>query len=179
MPGTNLRFLACILALAATTLGGIGQASAQSAEAAHGDMEISVSINARVWLTRLNDIDLGTYAGSGDLSGRARMCVYRNDTGVYDITATSANASEGRFRAAFGDHYVPYQVNFQDRSGNSFEDVQSGERLTGLQGNTIALLCVFSFGRNAALDVSFRESDLQAAPPGRYQDVITLLVEPG
>lgn len=176
MQGT-LRHLVCMFALAVTGLLGLSPASAQLAGVSNGDLDVSVVVGARVWITRLNDIDLGTYSGSGSLTGTSRMCVYRNDSGIYNITATSSNASDGTFRAAAGGRFVPYQVGFRDRAGNTFEEIVSGQRLTGLQGQNFALLCLFV--NNATLDVTFREADLQAAPAGSYQDVITLLVEPG
>lgn len=176
MQGT-LRHCVLIFALAVAGLLGLPPASAQLAEVSSGDVEVSVMIGSRVWITRLNDIDLGNYSGNGSLSGTARMCVYRNDSGIYNITATSSNASNGTFRAAAGGQFVPYEVAFRDRIGNTFEEIVSGQRLTGLQGLNLAVLCLFL--DNAALDVTFREADLQAATPGSYQDVITLLVEPG
>lgn len=172
-----LRCFACALALAVTCFGAVPQASAQAAETSSADAEISLSLSGRVWLTRLSDIDLGTYGGTGSLTGRTRMCVYRNDTGIYNLTATSANAADGSFRAAADGEFLPYQVAFRDHVGNTFDDIRSGQRLTGLQGLNFALLCLLV--RNAQLEVNFDEADLQAASPGRYLDVITLLVEPG
>lgn len=156
----------------------IGPATkAMPGETSNADAKISVVIGGRVWLTRLSDINLGTYGGTGDVSGSSRMCVHRNDTGIYSITATSANADGGTFQASGGGALLRYQVSFQDAAGNSFENVQSGQRLKELRGQRFAFFCLFQF--NARIDVSFAEEDLQAAPPGSYQDVITLLVEPG
>ncbi|MCC5888179.1 MAG: hypothetical protein JJT88_17230 [Gammaproteobacteria bacterium] len=152
-------------------------AIANSGTTSSSDAEISVLVGGRVWLTRLSDIDLGTYGGSGDVRGNTRMCVHRNDTGIYSITATSANASGGVFQAAGDGAVMRYNVAFQDASGNRFENVRSGQRLQELRGQRFALLCLFQY--NARLEVQFEAEDLQAAPPGTYQDVITLLVEPG
>lgn len=156
---------------------GVPVATAMPGETSSADAEINVVIGGRVWLTRLSDINLGTYGGTGDVSGSSRMCVHRNDTGIYSVTATSANGTGGTFQASGAGALLRYQVSFQDAAGNRFENVQSGQRLKELRGQRFAFFCLFQF--NARIDVSFAAEDLQAAPPGSYQDVITLLVEPG
>ncbi|TVS13891.1 MAG: hypothetical protein EA417_15975 [Gammaproteobacteria bacterium] len=166
-----------ILGLALCGLSAVAMVQAAPGETSAGAVEVSVNLGGRVWLTRINDIDLGTYSGTGDAMGTSRMCVYRNDTGLYNITATSAHADGSVFQAAGDGAFLPYQVIFRDAAGTTFDDLQSGQRLTGLQGQNFALLCLFT--NNAQLAVRFAQEDLQAAPPGAYQDVITLLVEPG
>lgn len=178
MPRTsNMRAGLLGLAICGLLTAIMPPATAMPGETSSADADISVVIGGRVWLTRLSDIDLGNYGGTGDVSGGSRMCVHRNDTGIYSVTASSANAASGTFQAAGAGALLPYRVSFQDAAGNSFENVRSGQRLQGLRGQRFAILCLFQF--NARLDVTFAEEDLQAAPPGAYQDVITLLVEPG
>lgn len=175
----GVRSVLCILGLAFCGLLAAGsvQAGGGMQETSAGNVDISVVIGGRVRIFRVTDIDLSTYPGTGDLIGDSQLCVYRNDSGLYNITISSDYADGSTFRVANGTNFISYSVDFSDDQGNQFVDVASGARLSGLVGHTFSPGCQ---GRNnASLDVRFSEGALQDAAPGSYQDVITLLVEPG
>ncbi|MCC5888714.1 MAG: spore coat protein U domain-containing protein [Gammaproteobacteria bacterium] len=141
-----------------------------------GDLTVSVDIANRVQISGLNDIDFGTYAGSGDLERSDDFCVYRNGTGSYNVTISSSQAEGGSFRLVNGPNAIPYSVRFNDAADiTGGSDVSSGDTLAGT-GSATSLTCGGS--SNASLGVSIAASALQAAPSGFYTDVITLLVEP-
>ncbi|MCZ6871353.1 MAG: hypothetical protein O7G84_17795, partial [Gammaproteobacteria bacterium] len=72
------------LAQAATVDGTVGATST-------GTTDVSVTIPDRVRVSRLDGIALGTYGGSGDMSGVDDLCVFRNGSGSYKIQLDSAN----------------------------------------------------------------------------------------
>ena len=168
--GLGLPLILLCAAQAPTALAG------PATESASADSEISVLVGGRVRISRITDIDLGTYSGTGNLSGTARMCVYHNDGGRYSITPSSANARAGTFRVSGDVQFIRYSVNFEDDAGLSFSGVTSGQRLRNLQGHSRSPACQGQ--TNATLTVEFAADDLQAAGGGTYTDVITLLVEP-
>ncbi len=141
-----------------------------------GSLDVRVEIADRVQISGLDDIDLGTYSGSGDLDGSDAFCVYRNGTGGYEVTISSPQADDGAFRLRSGDEFIAYSVTFNDEAeitGGSA--VNSGDKLAGT-GSATSVTC--GNGSNASLGVSIAAVALQAAPTGVYTDTITLLVEP-
>lgn len=166
-----------LLAMALLLATGGAPATTTAAEStATSAADISVLIGGRVRISRLSDIDLGTWNGSGPLSGSTRMCVFHNDGGRYSITPSSAHALNGQFRVSGAGSHIPYRVDFADDAGKQFTDVSSGKRLANLQGHDRSPAC--QGGTNATLTVQFSEEALQAAASGSYGDTITLLVEP-
>ncbi|MFQ5352575.1 MAG: hypothetical protein ACE5D3_05825 [Candidatus Binatia bacterium] len=152
---------------AATSDGSLGSTST-------GTQDISLTIQDLVQVSGIAAIDLGTYGGSGNASGSDTMCVYRNGTGSYSVTLTSANESSGAFRLNAGTDYITYSVTWDDTSGPSA--VSSSTALTGQSGDSSSQTC--NSVDNATVAVSATAAALQAAPTGSYSDVITILVSP-
>lgn len=173
--GPWLRGQSLLILLLCATLSPLASAGTADATAS-ADSDISVLIGGRVRISRITDIDLGSYGGTGDLSGNARMCVYHNDGGRYSITPSSAHAQSGVFRVSGAGGFIRYSVSFADDDGRRFSGVVSGQRLSNLQGHARSPACQGQ--TNATLNVVFSAEDLQAAGSGSYTDVITLLVEP-
>jgi len=141
-----------------------------------GDLDVSVDIADRVQISGLDDIDFGAYAGFGDLDSNDAFCVYRNGTGAYNVTISSAEADGGTFRLSNGSDFIAYSVSFNDDADiTGGTDVGSGDTLAG-NGSATSLTC--GGASNASLGVSIPENVLQAAASGAYTDTITLLVEP-
>lgn len=141
-----------------------------------GDLDVRVDIADRVQISGLNDIDFGAYAGAGDLDGSDAFCVYRNGTGSYNVTISSAGADGGNFRLSNGTSFIAYSVRFNDDADiTGGSDVSSGDTLAGT-GSATSVTC--GGASNASLGVSIAANALQAAPSGIYTDTITLLVEP-
>ena len=155
---------------AAATAGTLGATST-------GTAEIDVVIADRVQVTGLDDINLGTFGGAGDMTGATAFCVYRNGTGLYDMTVSSANESGTTFRATDGSNFLSYVVRFDDDADASDgAAIGSSAQETAIAGNGTSLNCGSS--DNASLHVTFAEADLLSADTGSYNDTITVLVEP-
>jgi hypothetical protein len=142
-----------------------------------GTSDVSVTVGGRVRITRLDDIAL-TFSGTGDVVGSDAFCVYRNGTGIYQVTVSSDHASSAdEFRATDGTSFVPYAVKYaEDLSPADGLDTISGQTHTGLTGSGTSVAC--GGGDNASLEVTFNETDLQALATGTYADTITLVVAP-
>jgi spore coat protein U-like protein len=171
------RSIALASALAGAATGALAANQGSLGTSSTGDLGVTLAIADRVQISGLDDIPLGTYGGSGDLTGESLFCVYRNGTGLYDLEASSANADGTTFRASDGTNQIAYAVKVDaDTDASDGIPVASGEPETGLQGHDSATDCGGS--DNASLQVSFAEADLQAAPTSSYNDTITVLVTP-
>ena len=171
------RSIAVASALAGAATGALAANDGTLGSSSSGDLGVTLAVADRVQITGLEDIALGTYSGSGPLTGSATFCVYRNGTGLYDLVATSANELAGGFVATDGTNDIGYGVKVDaDTDASDGVVVASGTAETGLAGHASATDCGGS--ENASLEVSFLEADLQAAPTGAYADTITLLVTP-
>ncbi|HSG89841.1 MAG TPA: hypothetical protein VLA56_11565 [Pseudomonadales bacterium] len=142
-----------------------------------GDLQVTMSVADRVQVTRLDDIVLGGYGGTGDMVGAEAFCAYRNGTGLYALTLSSANALAGQFRASNGPKFISYVVRIDDDTDASDGALTtSGATRTGLAGSGTSVSC--GAADNAAVEITFAEADLQGAAAGAYADTLTLLVEP-
>lgn len=142
-----------------------------------GDLDVIVDIPKRVQIQGLNDIDLGSYGGTGDLDKSDAFCVYSNAGGLYDLTTTSTNPDGNTFRVTDGASFLPYSVVVNDDTDPAGgQTVDHNQTLTSLTGSSTSATC--GGGTNASLEVTFAEADLQGALAGTYTDTITLLVEP-
>jgi len=155
---------------AAATDGSLGATST-------GTAEIDLTIADRVQVTGLDDINLGTFGGSGDMTGATAFCVYRNGTGLYDVTVSSANESGAAFRATDGSNFLSYVVRFDDdNDASDGTSIDSRAAETAIAGDGRSLSGGGS--DNASRHVTFAEAALLSANTGAYNDTLTVLVEP-
>lgn len=155
---------------AATVDGSLGLTST-------GTQDVTLGITDLAKVTGIAAIGLGNYTGTGGLSQSDTMCVYRNGTGSYSVTLTSANAAAGAFRLNAGTNFVTYAVDWTDNGTvGTTTGVASGTAVTGQGGDASSQTC--GGVDNATLAVGVTEAALQAAPTGSYTDVITILVSP-
>jgi spore coat protein U-like protein len=138
-----------------------------------GDFEIIVALQDLVQISRLNDLDFGTYAGSGNLVGNEAFCVYRNGTGAYQATLTG-DGTGGAFTIASGGNTIPYTVSYDDGGGAAA--VTTGTLNTGLMGNATAADC--GAADNTTVTITMTEAALQSQPTGTYQGTLTILIGP-
>lgn len=170
--GLLLQALLCVSHITAATDGTLGATS-------EGRLDISLTINALVMISNLNDFNFGNYGGAGDVTGDDDICIYRNDpAGQYRVTAT---ATEGLFVIkSAANESIPYSVFFNDErdtqgaielSYNASSPTQSG-------ANSSSTTCFFGKVLNSNISVKFEESDLQAAVTGSYRGTLILAVDP-
>lgn len=174
--------------LAATLLvGGSGLAFGASqgnvGTTSSGSIDISLTIPNLVRIFGLNDIALGSYTGTGTMTGNDTFCVHSNViSGTYKIKATSANGTGGDFRVKSGANYIVYGVDFNDdtaQAGSTSLDhdtESAGPYNATKYPNVGNATCAGS--ENAGAWVTFQEAALQEAEPGSYTDTLTLLVTP-
>lgn len=160
-----------------------GAATAGTAHAANqgdlgatsqGDLTITLTIDSLVQISDLQDIDLGTFDGTSDLTGSDNLCVYSN-SGGFTITATGTGG--GAFELAGGGTTVPFAVEWANTSG-----AVTGTALTS--GSTKASNSpTFSGadcggGTNTTVLVNVSQTDLGAAPAADYSGLLILQVAP-
>lgn len=138
-----------------------------------GDFDIIVALQDLVQISRLDDLNFGTYGGTGALNGAEQFCVYRNGTGAYQVTLTGSGAGSA-FTIANGANTMAYTATYND--GTGAVPVTSGTVITGRAGHATSTNC--GAADNSTVNISIAESVLQANPTGTYQGTLTLLVGP-
>jgi len=162
------KYLARAVAVAGLVVPGAGAMAVTQGSpgvTSTGRLVISMTIPPLVRISGLTDINLGSYTGTGNLTGVSGACVRRNGVGTYSVTATSTNT----FRLA-GPSSVPYTVTWGGRGLNH------GEALLGraIEAASLGGAC----GANSAekVGVTALAADLQGASAGAYTDTVTLVV---
>jgi hypothetical protein len=140
--------------------------------------DVTVTIPELIQITNVGDIALGTFSGSGLLSGTDNVCIYRNNPASpnYRITATDSNGGAD-FAVADGGEEIAYAVYWNDAIGARGTQLTYNTALVGqANANTSAQNCGGTM--NARFDIEISEANLIAAVPGSYSATLTLFVEP-
>ncbi len=127
---------------------------------------------ADVKITAINDLSLGTYSGTGDLSSEDEVCVYNSASQNYTITVTTTS---GAFELRSGINPLPVQIRFKEGAG-SYVDLSYGVAAAFGGADMISNSCGGS--TNATLQVRALQSDLLAVRPSTYSTTLTLLISP-
>ena len=130
------------------------------------------SVMADVQITKLDNLDFGTWGGSGDLDQTDQICIYNTVDANYKV---SASTPAGAFRLNDGGNVLPYEVRFQGSSGG-FVQLNYNSPTAFTAANTSSANC--GGGTNATLKVTVTESALSSATPGNYSGTVSLLLEP-
>lgn len=141
-----------------------------------GTSVVSLTVANRVQITGLSDIALGSWSGTGNMTGSTNYCVYRSGADNYSIKATTDNGAFAVTSATTGDT-IPFTAQVSD-TVNSVTDVltYNTATTTALQGSS-SLTCGGT--SNGQLQVTFAQADLQKASSATdYQATVTLLVQP-
>ena len=142
-----------------------------------GSLNITLTIDALVQISALDDIPLGNYTGGANMTGADDLCVYSN-TGGYEITATGDDGAGGSaFELVGTSANIPYTVEWADTAGaGTGTALTTGTPLTGQGGTFTTPDC--GGVDNARVIVTVNSTDLGAAPADNYLGVLTLLVAP-
>ena len=169
---TGVAFAASVLAgnAMAATDGSLGVDST-------GTSNISLSIADRVQISSVEDIALGAWGGTGDMTGFTNFCVYRSGGDNYELTVTADTGAFQVDSATTGDS-IPFSAKVDDDL-----DASNGEALTYNTATTVALIGSNSVtcggADNAQLLVTFAQANLQAASTANdYQATVTIYVQP-
>ncbi|MFZ5724456.1 MAG: hypothetical protein ACOY33_12460 [Pseudomonadota bacterium] len=148
--------------------GSVGVAVPPAQASSSGNLIVSLTVPNIVRISNLNDIPLGTYAGV-DMSGSDDVCVYRNITGNYRITADSTNGA-GAFELedAGNTSVIPYTVSW---------GAAALTENTALTGQTGAATTSTTCGGtpNVTVGVGVLATDIEAATvTGSHSDTLVL-----
>ncbi len=151
----------------AAVQGTVGTAVPPAQASSSGNLVVSLSVPNIVRISNLNDIALGTYAGV-NMTGSDPVCVYRNITGNYAITANSTNGT-GVFQLNdAGTSTIPYAVTW---GGTAVTDNTALTTQTG--ASTTSTTC--GGGTNVTVAVNVLATDIEAATAtGTHSDVLVL-----
>jgi len=155
----------------AATQGAVGSTST-------GSVVITATVPNLVRISGLNDIALGTWSGTGDMTGSDSLCVW-STTRKYAVTATGSGASSAFTLTSGGTtpSTIAYTVQWADSSGASTGTAMTaGTPVT--TRNTTATSTTCAGGTNATVLVRVAETDLAAAPAAAYTGTLTLVVAP-
>jgi hypothetical protein len=158
-----------VLILVVAIWAGTATADRDSASA-----RITLTIPPLVSISHLDDIQLGSWSGQGDLAEMQTVCVWSSSK-EYSITASSS-ASHSQSFALTAEHGapIPYQVFWND--GFSTQQLEPEQRLHGISSTAANRDCSDGAEGMAGLTVRVPEASLQAAPPGDYHDTLVLTI---
>jgi spore coat protein U-like protein len=168
--------IAALLALLiAVSPASYAQESAQSV--------VSIERQEAVQISGIDDWDFGSWAVHDTANRAVRLrdttCVH-SSTGSYSLTLGSLNGTN-RLRLMSGDgSRIRYNivVRYQDGAALTNQRVrQSGTTINNMTGS-LTLDCTGARNWNLRFTPIVNRNQFNRAPPGIYQDVVTLLVTP-
>ena len=161
--GHALKLTRCLLAAGAIVI-------ALGASPAHAQ---------QVQITNVGDINLGTWIGSGGLSGNDDVCIHRSNKGDYNITATG-NGVGNVFTLTnqlFAAELLSYQVFWNDKKGtNGRVELLTNQTLTGQKGRSKNQNCNNGTKLNANVSIEIASTVLETVGAGTYIGTLTLLI---
>ncbi len=145
-----------------------------------GTTVINVIVNDSVQISGLRDLG-GTFDGVNAVVDSDTACVYRNGTGLYQVTGTGDGAG-GAFTITNGSDTIPYAVNWNDvptaglAAGGA--NLTSGAPLSGQTGADTSETSCTTGGDTAAVEVTVAASDLLGVTNGTLTGTLSLLISP-
>ena len=143
-----------------------------------GDITVSVTVTDEVRISSLDDLG-GTFTGV-DIVDTDQLCVYRNGSGNYNITATGTGG--GAFQIANGGTSIPFTLGLNDDTlGGPFTGLTSGVTLIGQNtSETAADDCGVGGGGvdTAEVEVTILATDMLTLPAGAATGLLILTVGP-
>ena len=143
-----------------------------------GSVDIDLTVPQLARISALNDIALGTWTGTGGLSGSDSLCVWTT-TGAYNVTATGSGAG-GAFTLDDGSGgTLAYAVEWADTAAaGAGSAMTAGAALNGQNAAATSTTCNGGANLDATVLVDVIEADLAAASYGNYTGTLTLVVAP-
>ncbi len=139
-----------------------------------GSVDINAVIPGLIKISNLDDINLGTWSGSGDMTGNDENCVWSTTRG-YNLTATGSGAADAFTIADAENNTIAYAVAWDDVD-TADQAVTSGVNLAGQATDALTTNCLG--GDTANVTVTIAEADAAAAKAGSYSGTLTLVVAP-
>jgi len=193
-----MHFLSQIRTLAGAAIAGFYLASSGTALAATqgtttpgssaGSVDVVVTTGLVARVGGLNDIDLGTWSGAGDLTGSDDLCIGRSGVGLFANGAYrvrldgDGDASDvSAFTLSNGTDLLYYNVAFNDATGVGGTSVSGGAMLNAQTGFGFWQFLNVLFGcavNNANIEVSISAAELLSVPAGNYTGTLTVVLIP-
>jgi len=145
-----------------------------------GSLGIFLNVPALARISKLEDIQLGSWTGDGDLTGSSNaICIWTN-SGVYSVTAQSQNVQGNDFNLRSNNgKTLPYKVQWaQLGNQTSGQALTPNSPLTGQNTNAQSVDCSQGPSATAGLFVNVNENALSIAGEGAYSDTLTLVIAP-
>ena len=139
-------------------------------------VSVDITIPNSIQITQIDDIALGTFDGSNNISRSDTLCVYQANGGQYAVTLTGSG-NGGAFELISAGSSVPYAVSWND--GNGAQTATPGMPLAGM-GNSRSgdPQCNGGASNNATVSVDVLANDIGAATSsGVHSGVLTIMVE--
>lgn len=139
-------------------------------------VSVEITIPNSIQVTQIDDIALGTFDGSNNISRSDTLCVYQASGGQYAVTLTGSG-NGGAFELISAGSSVPYAVSWND--GNGAQTATAGIPLAGM-GNSRSgdPQCNGGASNNATVSVDVLATDMSAATAsGTHSGVLTIMVE--
>lgn len=175
----NFKKIALSTAIATTMFAGQAFAADQGTLGATstGKSVVSLSINDQVQITGVDDIALGAFDGTNDLTGSTEFCVYRSGAGDYQMTVSAEGKTAFEVASATTGDTIAFSTKVDgDNDASNGATIAHGGTSAAYTGSA-ALDC--GAADNAAMEVNFAAADLRAAGAANdYTATVVILVEP-
>jgi hypothetical protein len=144
-----------------------------------GTLDIDVTIDDAVRISGLNDL-IATFDGTNDIIHNDTACIYRNGTGLYQITAVGDGGVSGTdFSISDGPTVVAYTVNWNDEATpGAGVAVTSGTPVINQTGADTSSSTCGNTGPNSAVQLTILAADLLGAPTGLLEGTLSITVSP-
>ncbi|MGJ3256753.1 MAG: hypothetical protein ACFE0K_10570 [Alcanivorax sp.] len=150
--------------------------SGRGKSSANFTVSVDITIPNSIQVTQIDDIALGTFDGSNNISRSDTLCVYQASGGQYAVTLTGSG-NGGAFELISAGSSVPYAVSWND--GNGAQTATAGIPMAGM-GNSRSgdPQCNGGASNNATVTVDVLANDIGAATAsGTHSGVLTIMVE--
>ena len=188
---TTLRGLVTGVLLTTLALpGAVAHAAVQGTAdnvASSGSLDINATLGILTRISGLRDLPLGTWSGSGPLTGNENICIGRTGTsfftGAYRIRASGDGepGDPSAFTLSNGAQTLKYNAFFNDAANAGAGRAPLTGGVTLRNQSSFGLFLSLNVSRcavnNANISVEVPESELQGAN-GAYEGTLTLLLTP-
>lgn len=159
-----------LLAASSVQAASQGQLAEGSSASSSGSLQVGLVVPELVRLGNVDDLVLNWDAGANRFVASDGLCVYRNISGNYSVTASSDNGA-GSFRmTGDGGSSLPYDVQWNGQS------LAAGQR-SPMQADADRTSLDCGGGSNIVLGVSASTDQVgQASRTGLHTDTLTLQV---
>jgi len=132
-------------------------------------------------VSNLNDINLGSWSGSGNMTGNDPICVYKSSGGsaAFGVTGTdNSTITPGSFmfENAARTVQIPYALRWSNTATAGTGAMSDGVRRAGTGANRTSTTCGGTPNKNFSILVT--STNLPSVPAGTYTTTVSLMVGP-